>query len=88
MMFNGTCFFFSFFWGKVLHSLLRSACAFQKKTRDKLPLTAEGSLLCVERFFTLAAQRARSPQKKHGMRSHSPRKGQRPRSSCLAAAKG
>jgi hypothetical protein len=27
-------------------------------------------------------------QKKHGMRPHSPRKGQRPRISCLAAAKG
>jgi hypothetical protein len=40
----------------------------------------------LERFFTLAAQRMHSPKREHGMCSHSPRKGERPRSSCLAAA--
>jgi hypothetical protein len=38
----------------------------------------------LERSFTLAAQRALS-KKKNGMSSHSPRRGERPRSSCLAA---
>jgi hypothetical protein len=40
----------------------------------------------LERSFTLAAQRMRSPKREHGMCSRSPREGERPRSSCLAAA--
>jgi hypothetical protein len=32
-----------------------------------------------------AAQRMRSPKREHGVCSHSPRKGERPHSSCLAA---
>jgi hypothetical protein len=61
-----------------------SLCIFAKSLETDEALRV---FVLEKRFFTLVAQRMRSP-KKHGMRSHSPREGQRPRSSCLAAAKG
>jgi hypothetical protein len=67
----------------------KSACSNERSRaacRSSRPTARKSFFL--ERFFTLAAQRMRSPTKKNGMRSHSPRKGQWPRSSCLAAAKG
>jgi hypothetical protein len=56
---------------------------------DGASLALSGRFFCCffGKVLRLLAAYALS-KKKHGMRSHSPRKGQRPRSSCLAAAKG
>ena len=53
-------------------------------TRYTSPSVEANSLL-FGKVLHSSAQRMRSPKREHGMCSHSPRKGERPRSSCLAA---
>jgi hypothetical protein len=85
-----------FLFGKVLHSCCAAHALPKKGTRDVLPLTAEGRTATQQLpSFSFSFGKvlhsccaAHELSKKHGLRSHSPRKGQRPRSRCLAAAKG